>query len=440
MQTLQQLRAGDLHGVTHLKLVEGLTEFPLDILSLADSLEYLDLSNNQLSTLPEAFAELHKLKIVFLSHNRFTVLPRVLGRCKALEVVGFKTNQISTVPADALPPKIRWLILTDNRIAHLPDTLGDCVFLRKLMLAGNALTALPTRIAGCQQLQLLRISANKLTTFPDVLLQLPQLAWLAFAGNPFSNTQKQHIAVPQMAREQLRLGEVLGQGASGVIYRARCMVPTLPAIVAVKIFKGDVTSDGFPQDELAACLALKPHPNLVSPLAYVADAEGRALVMALIPEDYVNLGLPPSLASCTRDTFAEGFNLSLATIKRLFNQMQAVVAALHEQGFCHGDIYAHNVLYKKSVLYKRSVLAKKAALNKEDDTDAHLLFGDLGAASDISGLPAAQRAALIRIERRALGHFLADLLSVHAATPNDDALLLQALQKQATDLTISSAV
>jgi Leucine-rich repeat (LRR) protein len=52
------------------------------------------------------------------------VLPEVLGACPALEMIGFKGCRIHTVPAAALPPTLRWLILTDNRIEALPATIG----------------------------------------------------------------------------------------------------------------------------------------------------------------------------------------------------------------------------------------------------------------------------------------------------------------------------
>lgn len=104
MHSLSQLRAGELVGVTRLTLSENLTEFPLEILSLADSLEILDLSNNQLSTLPAEIAHLHKLKIFFASNNRFNTMPEVLGNCPELEMIGFKANQIVHVPENALPP------------------------------------------------------------------------------------------------------------------------------------------------------------------------------------------------------------------------------------------------------------------------------------------------------------------------------------------------
>lgn len=66
MHTLAQLQSGELQGITRLQLSEQLTEFPKEILSLADSLEILDLSNNQLTTLPNEINQLSKLKIFFL--------------------------------------------------------------------------------------------------------------------------------------------------------------------------------------------------------------------------------------------------------------------------------------------------------------------------------------------------------------------------------------
>ena len=71
MHTLAQLQAGELHGVTRLQLAEGLTHFPAEIFSLADSLEILDLSNNALSELPDDLHRLHRLKVIFCSNNRF---------------------------------------------------------------------------------------------------------------------------------------------------------------------------------------------------------------------------------------------------------------------------------------------------------------------------------------------------------------------------------
>ena len=94
MHTLAQLKSGKLTGISRLTLSENLTVFPIEILSLADSLEILDLSNNQLKALPEEIGKLTKLKIIFASNNLFEILPESLGQCENLEMIGFKANKI----------------------------------------------------------------------------------------------------------------------------------------------------------------------------------------------------------------------------------------------------------------------------------------------------------------------------------------------------------
>ncbi len=395
MHTLAQLKSGELQGITRLQLSENLTEFPLEILSLADSLEILDLSNNQLTTLPEEIIQLTKLRIFFASNNPFTVFPDVLATLSHLEMIGFKANQIKSVPENAFPPKLHWLILTDNQIDVLPNTLGNCHLMQKLALAGNNLTDLPANLSQLHNLELLRISANQLIECPEQLLNLPKLAWFAFAGNPFCKSDLKVKSVPSIASSSYTLENVLGQGASGVISKAHWNKEqnNFPQEIAVKVFKGEVTSDGYPEDELQACLKVGNHPSLVQSLAQVNEDNYLALIMNLIPPHYKNLGLPPSLESCTRDTFPEGFSLSLGHINKMVAEMRNVFEHLHDNQVCHGDLYAHNTLF---------------------DEEANIIFGDFGAASMYHMLTQAQQQKIRSIEERALNYFIDDLMSVQA--------------------------
>ena len=254
MQTLEQLVSGKLKGATRLNLSCGLTEFPQEIFELADTLEILDLSENHLSTLPENFSDLKKLKIVFFLNNDFTVFPEVLAKCPALTMVSFKSNKITRVPENAFPVNLQWLILTNNAIEEIPASIGNCKRLQKVALAGNQLKALPNEMARCANLELLRISANKLSEFPQWLLSLPRLCWLAFAGNPCCQTVQLENVLPEIPFGELTLLETLGEGASGIISKAKWKTNSLQKEVAVKVFKGEVTSDGYPQDEMNACI------------------------------------------------------------------------------------------------------------------------------------------------------------------------------------------
>lgn len=403
MHTLDQLNRGELKGVIRLQLSENLTTFPEAIFDLAESLEILDLSNNSLSELPADLSRFKKLRILFCSNNQFTELPKALGQCEKLEMIGFKSNQIIDVSSDSLPTQTRWLILTDNKITSLPDNFGRLTRLQKLALAGNRLVTLPDSIINCHKLELVRLSANQLVAFPDALLNLPRLAWLAFSGNPFCAERDPHNEFKTVQFCDLKLHQVLGQGASGVISLATWRENTFDFSdsVAIKVFKGEVTSDGYPEDELDACLAVGSHNNLVQPLAKVVEEDCSALVMELIPAHYTNLGQPPSLVSCTRDTFAEEQQFSIDKIARIIEQVERLVVHFCEKKVSHGDLYAHNTL-----------------INEE----GHVLFGDFGAASKYANLSARQQRGIERIERRALGFFIDDMLSLCTETDRSSEL------------------
>lgn len=404
---LEDLRAGRLAGATRLDLRHcGLTELPPEVLALADTLTYLDLSGNALTRLPAGFERLQALRTLFCSDNPFEELPEVLGACEQLDLVGFKANRIATVPAAALPRRLRWLILTANRIARLPDALGRCAHLRKLALAGNRLTALPEALAGCERLELLRIAANRFASqdaaLPAPLLALPRLTWLAYAGNPFNAAQEARaLAAAPLARipwSAIDLGGLLGQGASGHIHAAMLPMANDPARPrAVKLFKGDMTSDGSPDSEMAACVAAGAHDHLVCAEGRVVDhPRGQhGLVMARMAAGYRNLAGPPSLDSCTRDVYADGLRLSTARARAIARGTGDALAHLHARGLVHGDFYAHNILV--------------------DERD-HALLGDFGAASLLPEPDSGRSEALVRIDRRALA-VLVDELADHCDAP-----------------------
>ena len=382
-ENLTQLKAGALAGSVRLDLSCGLTEFPREIFDLAETLEVLNLSGNQLSALPDDLAQLKKLRILFCSDNEFRRMPAVLGECPALEMVAFKANRIETVEESALSESLRWLILTDNRIDRLPASIGRCVRLRKLMLAGNCLSGLPEEMAACVDLELIRLAANRFSGFPAWLFEMPRLSWLGLGGNPWSESEvAEDSTLAEIDWNHLEISHVLGEGASGVIHHALWHLEP----VAVKIFKGAVTSDGFPASEMAASLAAGSHDNLIEVLGKISNHPdgGNGLVMALIDPDFTNLAGPPDFDSCTRDVYAIDAVFSLKQVVAIAHRLALVAAQLHERSIMHGDFYAHNVLWNK---------------------EGGCLLGDFGAAFIYP-----RGAELERIEVRAFGCLLEELL------------------------------
>lgn len=390
MHTLQQLQSGELKGIKSLKLLNcNLTQFPTEIFELADSLEILDLSSNQLSSLPSDFGRLNKLKIVFFSDNLFTVLPEVLTDCPQLEMIGFKANHIKQVSELSIHPNTRWLILTNNQITRLPSSIGKCTRLQKCMLAGNQLSELPVEMANCKNIELLRLAANKFESFPEWLFNLPRLSWLAIAGNPCTKLEgNSQSFLEEISWNDLKIENLLGEGASGKIYKAIC---SDNKEVAVKVFKGEVTSDGLPEDEMKATIAVGNHPNIVKVIGKIVNhsEQKQGLVFELIPSNYTNLAGPPSFETCTRDVFKADFKLSYDEAYNIVKSMASAAKHLHQKGIMHGDLYAHNILI---------------------DEHINTLFGDFGGAmmykkQDFWSIH------LEKIEVRAFGCLVDDLLS-----------------------------
>ncbi|MHB1115516.1 leucine-rich repeat-containing protein kinase family protein [Sideroxydans sp.] len=420
MHTIEALRAGELAGVQRLDLSCGLNGFPREIFALADSLEILNLSGNALSALPDDLPRLHKLRVIFCSDNHFTHVPEVLGRCPQLEMIGFKANRIETLSAAALPPKLRWLILTDNRLRELPPELGNCVRLQKLMLAGNQLQHLPDALSHCKDLELLRIAANRFEHLPDWLFKMPRLAWLACAGNPCSDINEaaalEHLHITPVEWHQLEMHHQLGEGASGVIHRAHHRERN--EAVAVKMFKGTLTSDGLPRSEKAASIAAGAHPGLIPVIGRISEhpEQTPGLVMSLIDPAFRNLAGPPSLASCTRDIYAEDLRFTLPIALNIACGIAAVAEHLHAQGIMHGDLYAHNILW---------------------DDAGDCLLGDFGAASFLP-LDAQQAAAMQHIEVRAYACLLEELLDRCESTDAATVLALRDLQQRCDSKDVNS--
>lgn len=111
-------------------------------------LELLDLSNNQLQSLPPALFTLRRLRRLLLAGNLLEVLP---AEVKSLQL-------------------LTELDLSGNRIEILPPALcNSCLELRILNVAHNSLSSLPRGIAALSQLCRLDLRSNSLEELPAEL-------------------------------------------------------------------------------------------------------------------------------------------------------------------------------------------------------------------------------------------------------------------------------
>ncbi len=318
--------------------------FPRDIFDFPHDIEILDMSSGHLTSLPDDFARLKKLRIAFFFNNDFEEIPAVLSTCDNLAMVGFKSCKIRTFSDHALPSGIRGLILTDNKLTHLPASIGEYTALKKLMLAGNQLQTLPKEILACQNLELLRLAANNFDKEPNWLFELPRLGWYADAGNPFHNNDRLHLQkLTETPWSDIVLGEKLGHSAQNTVYRAHLKTGET---VAVKIYGGGLTTDGLAIDDMNASLLAGSHFNIIGGIGRIINApENRqGLVLPLISDEFTRLGNPPDFNTFTRDVYPHIKTLTTPYVINVLKDIASAMKHCHAKGVMHGDLYAHNIL------------------------------------------------------------------------------------------------
>jgi Leucine-rich repeat (LRR) protein len=84
----------------------------------------INLSNNQLSILPESISELRKLRKLALKNNRFSTFPGAVLKMKRLRWLSISENQIELIPEEIGTLKhLKTLFIDNNRIKFIPNSL-----------------------------------------------------------------------------------------------------------------------------------------------------------------------------------------------------------------------------------------------------------------------------------------------------------------------------
>ncbi|XP_014894584.1 leucine-rich repeat and calponin homology domain-containing protein 3 isoform X4 [Poecilia latipinna] len=166
-----------------------LSELPLEV-CLFVSLEYLNLYQNCLRSLPDGLVNLQALTHLNLSRNQLSVLPAVVCSLP-LKVLIASNNKLVSLPEEL--GQLRHLTELDvscNEIRTLPSQVGQLEALRDLNIRRNHLVRLPSELA---ELPLVRLdfSCNKVTSIPVCYRGLTQLQAIVLDNNPLQSPPAQ---------------------------------------------------------------------------------------------------------------------------------------------------------------------------------------------------------------------------------------------------------
>ncbi|KAJ1954169.1 hypothetical protein GGI12_005853, partial [Dipsacomyces acuminosporus] len=103
------------------------------------TLNILDISGNQITSLPEEISHLHSLRELYASRNALVSLPITMGSLRNLEVLELSENYLMSLDISiSRLEKLRMLNISDNRLTSLPSYLGLLAQnLRILLVDGN---------------------------------------------------------------------------------------------------------------------------------------------------------------------------------------------------------------------------------------------------------------------------------------------------------------
>ena len=146
----------------------------------------VDLSENQLTTIPEGLLSVPNLRRLNLGSNAIVEVSPAIERWTRLETLILSRNDIAALPTGLCKlTKIRKLYLNENRLDFegIPSGIGKLVEMVVFSAADNRLEMIPESLCRCGALKRLILARNRLITLPDAI-HLTELETLDLKGNP----------------------------------------------------------------------------------------------------------------------------------------------------------------------------------------------------------------------------------------------------------------
>ena len=151
-------------------------------------LRLLDVSRNQLTTLPNGIRGLKDLVEIKSGRNLLAMLPETMGGLLNLEIIQFQHNNLRTLPETiGLLTRLQHVDIRNNRLIDLPREMGSWILLRDLDVRANQITTLPASCGHCHRLKSLNMHGNSIECIPHTVSTLINLEFFDLGNNQLTS-------------------------------------------------------------------------------------------------------------------------------------------------------------------------------------------------------------------------------------------------------------
>ncbi|KFR06051.1 Leucine-rich repeat and calponin homology domain-containing protein 3, partial [Opisthocomus hoazin] len=141
-----------------------------------------DLSRNRLSELPAEACLFVSLESLNLYQNCIRYIPEAVLNLQSLTFLNISRNQLSTLPVHLCSLPLKVLIASNNKLVSIPEEIGQLRQLTELDVSCNEIQTIPPQIGSLESLRDLNVRRNNLVRLPEELAELP-LIRLDFSCN-----------------------------------------------------------------------------------------------------------------------------------------------------------------------------------------------------------------------------------------------------------------
>ncbi|KFV49714.1 Leucine-rich repeat and calponin homology domain-containing protein 3, partial [Tyto alba] len=141
-----------------------------------------DLSRNRLSELPAEACHFVSLESLNLYQNCIRYIPEAVLNLQSLTFLNISRNQLSTLPVHLCSLPLKVLIASNNKLVSIPEEIGQLRQLTELDVSSNEIQTIPPQIGNLESLRDLNVRRNNLVRLPEELAELP-LIRLDFSCN-----------------------------------------------------------------------------------------------------------------------------------------------------------------------------------------------------------------------------------------------------------------